>query len=591
MDKITWRAFGIILLIFLLASNVFAEKKPLFTFEQGPVPENVLPGDAFSVFIKIHIAKGNYLYADNTRLIPPDAAELTFSPVKTPETINIKDPEGNPFPVYRKEAVFELPVQVSDTAPPGPVVLTLMLKYQGCSDTMCFIPEKKEFTVSFSIHHARKTGQRKSSAAHPFEQSKNPPEKKDDLIQKTAEKFGILGILILAFIGGIITSLTPCVYPMIPVTISVIGAGRSHSIARGFFLSVVYVFGMSIVYASMGVAAAWSGSLFGSYVNHPAVRISVAVVFIMLGLSMFDLFFIQTPAAVSSKINAPKKSGILGVFLVGIASGAVVSPCVGPLLVGLFIYIATLGNKMYGFLIMWCFSLGMGILFLVIGTLSNALKRLPKAGEWMEIIKQLMGLLMFAIAFYYVMPIIDETLLAILIGAFLVGIGIFVGATLKPETAPMGKNRLLYAIGIFIIVITISYLTGIITGHRTITVNKNQQEIAWLDDENAANMQAKETHKLLMIDFSADWCQACKNLEKKTFQDPDIVTEAKRFVMLRIDCTESEAPAVVKMLKKYHVVGLPTLIFIDSSGKIMKDKTITEYISPKDLLDHMRKIQ
>lgn len=582
--------FGLMLLIFLTASEAFTDDTPPFTFEQGPAPETVIAGDTFSVSIKVLMAKGHYLYAKNTRLVPPDTPDFVFGPVITGKTVSLKDPEGNPFPVYQNQAVFEMPVRVNRTAKPGPVDLTLTLAYQGCSGTMCYIPQKKNFTVSFSITRAGKEDQGITNAPESNVRQSEPPEKKDDVVQKTAERFGLLGILFLAFIGGILTSLTPCVYPMIPVTISVIGAGSSKSITRGFFLSVVYVLGMSIVYASLGVAAAWSGSLFGSYVSHPAVRITVAVVFAMLGLSMFDVFFIQTPAALSSKINTPVKSGVLGVFLVGIASGAVVSPCVGPLLVGLFVYIATLGSKMYGFFIMWSFSLGLGILFLVIGTLSGVLKTLPKAGEWMEIVKQVMGLVMFAIALYYIMPIIDATLFGILAGAFLVGMGIFIGTTLKPETAPMGRSRLLYAGGILIVTLGVSYVSGVITGHKITFFDAKKTGIVWMDNESEALKLASEKNKPVMIDFSADWCRACKDLEEETFSHQSVIKEAKRFVTLRIDCTEPEAPSVVKMLKKYHVVGLPTLVFIDPDGNILKDKVITEFIPPKDLLDHMKKI-
>ncbi|MCP4623869.1 MAG: hypothetical protein GY850_10100, partial [bacterium] len=249
---------------------------------------------------------------------------------------------------------------------------------------------------------------------------------------------------------------------MIPVTVSVIGASGSKSISRSFFLSAVYVLGMSLVYAGFGVAAAWSGSLFGAYSDHMAVRIVVAAVFILMGLSMFDLFYIQMPSTISSRLGGKTGAGTLGVFLAGGAAGAAVGPCVGPMLVGLLIYIAALGNKVYGFLIMWSFSLGMGILFMLIGTFSGAAAALPKSGIWMERLKYTFGILMFAIALFYIKPVLPLRIFLLLLDAFLVGIGIFIGAVWIAKTKQTGKGKLATAMAIVGIALCISIVSQFI---------------------------------------------------------------------------------------------------------------------------------
>ncbi len=576
-----------------------------FQITVDPVPEEVAPGEKFNIRVVINIIKGYQLYAENTSLSVIDSPGIVFSKVKNPPSVIKKWSDGLEMRVYKKKAAFELPVMVDNSSKPGKRTIVLKMAFQGCSENSCFMPEIKELKVAFSVLSAsepvnlfldKTPGELKDKLyeAQPDISEDRKNEKQADnrnLFIKAAEKFGIIGVIIAAFIWGILASLTPCVYPMIPVTVSVIGASSSGNSGRGFILSLFYVLGLSLVYAAFGVAAAWSGSLFGSYTDLPVVRIVVAVVFVLLGLSMFDVFFLQVPSSISSKFGGYSRTGVIGVFLTGGVAGMVVGPCVGPMLVGLLVYIAGIGNKLYGFLIMWSFALGLGMLFLIIGTFSGAVASLPKAGTWMEKLKYVFAIIMFAVAIYYIRPILNDTGFILIFNAFLVGLGIFVGTVVIPEIT--GQSKVKSAIVIASISIGIAWVAGLTVGNDITdrTFIDEKYSIIWLHDEISSIELAMQKKKPVMIDFSADWCKACKDIDRKTFSVDMIKKEAERFVCVKIDCTDSTRPDIKKLTKKYGVVGLPTIIFIDTSGNIIHEKTITKFVNSNELFQTMSTIK
>ncbi len=572
---------------------VLAKTEP-FKMQVETIPDKVAPGQQLSVKVKFSIAKGYHLYADRTFLNPTVTPGLIFGKVKTNTPIKKKDPDGTIVRAFADKATFELPVSVNSSATLGKKSIPLEMVYQGCSKKSCFLPERKQLNADFSvIPLSRVTSANTKSSSSPFITADKALEVKQNPFQRAAARFGIFGVMAAAFIWGFLASLTPCVYPMIPVTVSVIGASSSGNISKSFFLSTVYVLGLSLVYACFGTAAAWSGSLFGSYADHTAVRIIVSTVFVLLGLSMFDIFYVQVPSSISSKLGGRLSPGIIGVFLAGGAAGAAVGPCVGPMLVGLLIYIAALGSKLYGFLIMWCFAIGMSMLFLVIGTFSGIATSLPKAGAWMERLKYFFGILMFGFALYYLKPLINEKILFLLFDGFLIGIGVFIGAALLPGIKQTGRNRLFAATIILFLILGTAYLLRLVSSSIIPEVNSldNKAGITWLTDEKIAIARAMQEKKPVMIDFSADWCIACKELDHKTFTNPKVIDEAKRFVSIKIDCTNTSDSEVQKLLKKYSIIGLPTIVFINSAGNLLTDKTITQFLKPDDFLKKMNQIE
>ena len=566
-------------------------KSDPFRLSVSAIPDNIAPGKNFRVEVMFAIASGYQLYVKETSVTAMPTPGLIFGDVRQiSQTFEKKDQYGGTILIYKKKAIFELPVTVEPSAESGPKQISLEVRYLGCTETMCFLPQKKDLEVAFTVIPG--TYPVAGGTPEPAIPDRGMTAVEQNPFQEMADRFGPLGVLAAAFIWGILASLTPCVYPMIPVTVSVISAGSRGSVSRGFILSLFYVLGLSLTYAILGTVAAWSGSLFGSYANHPAVRVIVAGVFVILALSMFDLFSIQMPSSLSSRLGGAG-SGFVGVFLTGAVAGAVVGPCVGPMLVALLVYIAALGSKLQGFLIMWNFALGMGMLFLVIGTFSGAAASLPKAGMWMEKLKRFFGVLMLAVALYYVEPLLPENVLMLSLGAFLIGIGVFAGAFDALNTESAGRERLWKAAGILFLVLGVGYVARFTLDDRMPRDNIVSQKIgiAWLSDEASALARARQEKKPVMIDFSADWCAACKKLERETFTNSSVTDKSKQFVCLRIDCTDTEDPAITDIYKKYNVKGLPTIFFINALGQPLPDKSVTEFIGAADLMKRMHHVE
>ena len=562
-----------------------------FVFHAEADPTVLGPGEKGVIRISVRIPSGHKLYASKMGIAPGDAAGVGYGELISPESVEKTEPDGTTARFYVGEVSFHLPVFMDPGAAPGSVALPLTVRYQGCSETGCFFPQEKRLEAALTIGAAPAAGESPIPVISSGEAAAGAAE--ENPYEKAARRFGLAGVLAAAFVWGLLASLTPCIYPMIPITMSVIGAVSTGSLSRGLFLSTIYVLGMSLVYAAFGVAAAWSGGLFGGLSDHPAVRIGVAVVFVALALSLFDLFHLRMPSRFASRLGGKFGGGGIGVFLTGAAAGAVVGPCVGPLLVALLVYIATLGDQLQGFLIMWSFALGMGTLFVVIGTFSGAAARLPRSGPWMERLKQSFGVFMLGAALYYLAPLLPERIVLLTVAAFLIGTGTFLGAldTLSPESG--GYARFKKSLGILCLTLGVAYaarfaLTGAVVSSGPPL--SGSPGIAWLTNEAEALKVAERTRRPVMIDFYADWCAACRDLDEKTFVDPEVVAAAGGFVAIKVDNSDAGESGAAALRRKYGVVGLPTIVFADAGGRVIPGETITAFIPPGELSARMKRL-
>jgi thiol:disulfide interchange protein DsbD len=483
-------------------------------------------GDGFNVKIVLTIPDEYKLYADKTIISFNPNDNYVFGNLISPEPVVFEDPYLGNMKVYRGEIEFIQPVRSLKTANMGSQKLNLTVSYQGCSESGCFVPRTEALTVLLDgTHPLPDNGAGSETVARPADRNIEIPGSGGNQFQRSFERYGMAGVIIAAFLLGIAVSLTPCVYPMIPITVSVIGSGSSKNVLRGFLLSAVYVLGLSFTYAVFGTIAAVSGGLFGSIAGSPVARIVVAAVFILMALSMFDVFFIQMPNSISSKLQKISGSGFIGVFITGAVSGLIVGPCVGPPLVGLLAYIATLGSTIKGFFIMWSFALGLGMLFLVAGTFTGAISSLPKAGMWMEKVKYFFGIIMLGAALYFLSPLVSEKVLKIAVGGMLIIMGGVSGAFDNIGPDATGQSRLWKSIGIFFIVLGSGYIMSqVFQIHMPDQPSVFAQSgLVWHENESEALEMAKEQNKPVMLDFAADWCSACKRIEKDTFTHQKVI--------------------------------------------------------------------
>ncbi len=381
----------------------------------------------------------------------------------------------------------------------------------------------------------------------------------------------------LVFLGGIASSFTPCVYPMIPITISYIG-GRSKSRLGGFILSVFFVLGIAVTYSALGVAAASTGALFGSAMQSTPVILVVSAIFFAMGASMLGAFDLVLPTGLQTRMQSGPRAGLIGALFMGMVTGLVASPCVGPIVVVLLAEVARVGSIAYGFLILFTFALGLGMLFLVIGTFAGALSALPQAGGWMDTVKHVFGVILIAMGIFYIRGLIGPVWTWIVTGVFVLLVGTFLGA-FRPvgEDPPKsilfrkGFGIVFLLTGAFVLVIGLArwtkvpLLAGGGAGTTAVASAGPAEGLAWIPDDAAGLSRARTEGKPAVIDFYADWCGACRELDEKTWVQPSVRKAGERFVAIKMDMTAKNPTNQAKQ-SQYHVPGLPTVIFYDSSG-------------------------
>ena len=488
---------------------------------------------------------------------------------------------------FGAEKVFQGSVPViidfaaAEDLTPGDYTFHIKYGYQICSETgalVCYMPQEADTTLTISVIPTGVTpiptqSDLFNAGTETLESEAAPSTESFEQRFTTALEKGSILAFLLVFIAGILSSFTPCVYPVIPITIGYIGGRAAGRRFKGFILSVFLVLGIATVYSILGLIAAASGSVFGAYSQHPAILIFIAAIFAIMGASMLGAFEIALPASLQGKMQTERK-GFLGAYLVGMITGMVAAPCVGPILVALLTWVAQSGSLIVGFLLLFVYAIGLGLLFIVIGTFAGAMTALPGAGRWMETIKNIFGVILIAGAVFILQPILPQGFYLLIWGILLVVTGVFSGALeiLSAETAKTSKWG--KAIGVVILI------TGIVTfidGYKitfgfnhpeasSSVVNQRTDSIEWIVNHPAEAFQrAADSEKGVIMDFYADWCAACKELDEKTWIDQELIARKQSWIYLKIDLTRT-TPELAKIQSRYQVRGLPTVILFDSDG-------------------------
>ncbi|MDO8141225.1 MAG: protein-disulfide reductase DsbD [Candidatus Brocadiales bacterium] len=600
--------FAIVFIMLLFPLKTFGETPP-FKVNTTILKDHISASDLIPVTVSISIAPNHHIYKDQIKIESGDLAQFTIASIVMPAGKVKFDPflEKEVEP-YEEHVEMKTYLQATKDIPAGQYHIKLKVHYQGCSDKICFAPKIEEFPLPVQVEPASWSVAGSQKEEKPTPPASKPVKKVEaGGFQKTIESRGIFVSLILIFLAGVGLSFTPCVYPMIPITIAVIGGQATGDQSAGrkplaaFFLSLIYVLGIAIVYSAMGVAAASTGALFGTALQSPWVIGFVVAVFIGLALSMFGVYYLRVPSFISDRMGTGARKGIIGVFVMGLISGIVASPCIGPALASLLVYIASTGNKFMGFWMLFVFAWGLGILLIVLGTFSGAIKALPKSGVWMETVERIFGLLLIGAALYYLRLIISESAFVIIMGLFLIVTAVFSGGFDRLTHESTNFQRARRAFGLIAFIFGAYFLVGhlIIKGFilpplSTTTPAQSvttQEKITWIVSEEEGLRQAKREDKAAMIDFYASWCAACMEFEKITYADPEVIKELKKFVNIKIDCTNTNDPKIKQLWDKYKVVGLPTIVFVGKDGIVLKDKTITGFVNPTEFLHIVKSLE
>lgn len=409
------------------------------------------------------------------------------------------------------------------------------------------------------------------------------------------QKHGAVVAVLASFGFGFVASLTPCVYPMVPITVSIFGATEAKSRWRGAALSATFVLGIAALFTPMGVVSALSGKLMGSALSNVFVVCGLALLFTALAASMFGAFELALPSGLNNKLSTVGGVGYKGAFVMGLVMGLIAAPCTGPFLTGMITVIATSRNVWLGSASLFSFALGLGVLFFIAGAFAVSL---PKGGAWMMGIKWVSGVGLAYMAFAYLRDRFEPVrklvahpsyTFGIVVGLlFLVGIVLgvvhMIAERRKSPIAHLSKPMKLASI-IPAVVGCALFVSWIPQPHD---VDPNAPQILWTASEEQGRAKATAENKPVMIDFGAEWCAGCKELEHQTFPHPTVRTEAQRFIAIRVDATDDDAPDTKRLSEKYKVVGLPTVIMLDSAGNEVA--RFNKFVPPAEFVAAMKKV-
>ncbi len=539
----------------------------------------VAPGSSPEVVIVYHVPEGYHITDKSYGMFYAEADttdRLRLDRITLPKGIPYHEEE-----IYRGNVLVRGSLTVSGEGA-GSEDLTIYAGYQVCSefgDLTCYMPVDKELVLP--VRFVEKATEMKPVNAEWFGTPEAPAasssgEGLEGKLQSALEAGSWVAFFIV-FLGGILSSLTPCVYPVIPITISFIGA-RSKGKFHGFIQSLYFVMGMALVYSGLGMAAALGGGSFGAVGQSSAVQAVIAVIFLVFAASMFGAFEIQLPSSISAKLQEGDKSGPLGAIVMGAITGFIAAPCVGPIIAVLLVYIATTGSLAMGFFLMLAYALGMGLLFLVIGTFAGAMNALPGAGGWMDTVKKFFGVVMVAMAVYFLRDTIPGSWMPWIAGGGLVVFAVFSGAFSPLSEESEFADKFYKAVGLIALIIGIRVLlfgfgpmVGTTAGTASLVVSAHP-ELEWQvsspdqDIHDALLSEARSSGQPVIVDFWATWCAQCRELDHKTWTDPAVYEEGQRFTRIKMDMTKSDTDWALAQNENFSVVGMPTVIFYDSHG-------------------------
>lgn len=365
----------------------------------------------------------------------------------------------------------------------------------------------------------------------------------------------------LVLLLGILLSLTPCIYPMIPITAGILQSQGSTSILFNFLLALAYTLGIATTFALLGLMAAFSGQLFGSLLAQPVFVIAVVILLAYLALSMFDFYQVYIPTFLQKNNTGMKRGSLISAFLFGAASGTIASPCLSPGLVLLLSIITTLGSKLLGFILLFSFGIGLSLPLLIIGTFSSSLNVLPRAGMWMIEIKQLFGFLLLAMCLYFLKTIVPWDIMLWLISLLVIVAGIFYLYSAQHSTASWWrsiKNLLGMAlVASSILLIAKSYQA---TYMKQLT---NTSSHTWEKNYEYALNKAKKEHKKLLVDVGAPYCSLCKAIDSTLFNNDNVIKALNSIVTVKIDGSDTTNSSSKTVQEQYNIIGFPTILVID----------------------------
>jgi len=480
--------------------------------------------------------------------------------------------------VYEGEIVIIVSGRVSQNVSKV-VNLSGSLYYQGCNDQVCLPPTETTFSLGIPILINTEFVQfQHEEYFGGIVTSDKPSSDTFDVSNSFAQK-GIIVTFLLIFLGGLGLNLTPCVYPLIPITMSYFGGQTAGKSGKRLLLAILYVLGIAIVNSALGTLAALTGGLLGSFMSNPIVLIAIAGILLALSLSMFGVYEFGVPAFLMN-LGGGSRTGYFGALVMGLTMGIVAAPCIGPFVIGLLTYVASTGNPFIGFSMFFTLSLGLGIPFIFLAFFSSKIDNLPRSGEWMVGVRIIFGLILVGMALYFVHPLIPENAYSILFPVYMIGSGVYLLIFNKSGENTKG----------FLIFKKIIVIAAIILGTWFLKPDSTSvEQMAWQPYQENIYSTAIKSGKPIIIDFYADWCIPCKEMDKITFTDPGVIKLSDQFNLLKVDLTSSASPEVIRLKDQFDIKGVPSILFIDKKGNEIFELRTPGFEKPELFLVKMNK--
>lgn len=587
-----WVAMMLVLAEMPLVAQEAAGLRPSATKVRSSVAlstAKIPAGSTFKAAVILSIDEGwhinsntptyDYLIGTNLQIQPKEGIILTD--VQYPEGKDLKFAfADNALNVYENTVTIFLTFKVSEKFTKANDTLLASLTVQACDNQVCLAPSS--IPVMFPLNvvapdevpvpinddvFSAYTGRASSAVG-------GVGNEIADLFEQRGSFVAFLAI----FLVGLALNLTPCVYPMMSVTVSLFGTQTDTNALRIFTKALIYVLGMATMYSVLGVSAALSGGLFGSWLQSPLVLGGVGILLIGLALSNFGLYQIQAPYWLTSKLGGTTGTGLLSLYLSGVVVGIFAAPCIGPPVIALLAFVGSRGDAVFGFWAFFILSLGLGFPYLILGTFSGMLKKIPRSGVWMVWVERMFGVVLTAAGLFFLTLAFVPAYAPYVVPFSLIAGGIYLGFV-EPSGREGMFKRIKWAFGIVAIGFGVVFADAL-----------REPGLTWEPYSEARLKEATASGKLVILDFYADWCIPCLELDRKTFTDPHVIEATKDFVRMKVDLTHFDSPEAEELRRRFSIAGVPTIVFLDRTGEEVSALRIVGYVPPTEFVQRIRQL-